>query len=649
MYFGVDYYPEHWPLDWLEKDLDNFVQLGANTLRIGEFAWHLMEPTPGKYDFSYFDRVIEEAAKRDFKIIFGTPTATFPAWLAYQSPEILSVDAFGHQRVFGGRRQYCYNSKIYELYASRFVQALVMHYADCKTIIAWQIDNEFGHEGSDDCYCPQCNLSWHGYLKKKYENIDSLNEDYGTVFWGQTYNGFEEIPMPTATITTHNPSLKLDWARFRSVSLNQFAIGQVDLVRDYKGEHQKVIHNFYGGFFERKYDQNVLAEMLDVVAYDNYPVWGGLRKPISPAHIAMTLDYNHGLKQQNFWIVEQLMGAQGHDVIGYRPRPGQGRLWSWQAMTRGCESLLYFRERTMTRGQEQYCQGLIDADNRNGEKYYEAAQFFKEAKEVAMNWKPLKPAKVAILYGYDNIRSWHEQPQSEAMDFTNEFMRFYEGFHQLNVPVDVLDLEKDFSEYQVVVLPVMQIMTPDLENRLKTFVKKGGVLLATFRCGIKDEHNNLKLGEVVPGGLTDLFGCEVFGYESLYEGLALEVKGSLGDGFVEVWRDLLQATTAEILLTYQDESYKNYAAATSHSYGEGTAIYIGAALSNSLVDALCHKICEASHIQMIHSPQGLEVVQREMNNGRLQRIVLNHTESPLEFEGQIISPYDVVFEECMPD
>ena len=82
MYFGVDYYPEHWPADWLEKDLDNFVALGANTIRIGEFAWHLMEPMPGTYDFSYFDRVIMEASKRGLHIIFGTPTATFPAWLA---------------------------------------------------------------------------------------------------------------------------------------------------------------------------------------------------------------------------------------------------------------------------------------------------------------------------------------------------------------------------------------------------------------------------------------------------------------------------------------------------------------------------------------------------------------------------------------
>lgn len=643
MYFGVDYYPEHWPSDWLDRDLDNFAALGANTLRIGEFAWHLMEPQPGEFDFSYFDRVIEAAGKRGFNLIFGTPTATFPAWLAHQYPEILSVDLKGQQRAFGGRRQYCYNSKIYEMYASRLVQALVKHYADCGQIIAWQIDNEFGHEGSDDCYCPQCQQDWHVFLKKKYVSIDVLNDHYGSIFWGQTYNQFEEVPMPTPTITTHNPSLKLDWSRFRSESLNRFALGQVELVRHLKGNHQQIIHNFFGGFFERKYDQNVLAEQLDVVAYDNYPVWGGLREPISPAHIAMTLDYNHGLKQQAFWIVEQLMGAQGHDVIGYRPRPGQGRLWSWQAMAHGCESLLYFRERTMTRGQEQYCQGLIDADNRNGEKYAEAARFFEEAKAISTKWQPKETAQVAVLYDYDNIRSWHEQPQSEAMDFTNELMRLYQGFHNLNVAVDVLDLKKDFSAYKVVLLPVMQLVTPEFESRLKAYVADGGTLIASFRLGIKDEHNNLKLEQVVPGGLTDLFGCEVAGYESLYQGLSVNVAGVLGSGCAAVWRDLLKVNTAESLLEYQDNFYSGYAAATRHAFGQGLAIYLGGGLSEALIDVLVKDCCQRLNIKMIDSPKGVEVISRQRQDGGRDLIVLNHNDHPAVFEGVEIAAFDVRF------
>lgn len=643
MYLGVDYYPEHWPKEWLESDLSDILALGANVVRIGEFAWHLMEPQEGHMDFSYFDQVIEKAKSMDLKVIFGTPTATFPAWLAQKHPEILSQDAFGHIRAFGGRRLYCYNSKVYLEYSLKIVKALVSHYSDETNVVAWQIDNEFGHEGSDDCYCNACHKEWHRYLKSKYGNIELLNDTYGTVFWGQTYNSFEEVPMPIPTITTHNPSLKLDWARFRSESLNAFAREQIDMVRSLKGSHQQITHNLFGGFFDRKYDQNPLSSLLDVVSYDNYPVWGGLREPLEPGHIAMTLDYQYGLKQQPYWIMEQLMGAQGHDVIGYRPRPGQGRLWSWQAMARGCESLLYFRDRTMNKGQEQYCQGLIDADNRKGEKYQEAKQFFGEVSAILPKLKPLKKSSVAVVYHYDNIRSWHEQPQSESFDFTNELLRMYLPFHDLNIPVDVISIEKDWSDYRVVLLPVQQLMDGALQSKMTNFVASGGILMASFRLGIKDFDNNLFLGDVVPAGLNQLFGIEVTGYESLHSDYIVPVQSLLG-GMTNctVWRDLVVPKNAEGLSFYQDAPFTQFAALTRNTYGKGTAYYIAGGLERDYLKELIKtQIAPAALLEIESTPTGVEWVKREGLDNTTYHILLNHNAHSVSVKDVELAPYDV--------
>ena len=43
--------------DMLEEDLNNIIELGSNVIRIGEFAWHMMESEEGKFDFSYFDHI----------------------------------------------------------------------------------------------------------------------------------------------------------------------------------------------------------------------------------------------------------------------------------------------------------------------------------------------------------------------------------------------------------------------------------------------------------------------------------------------------------------------------------------------------------------------------------------------------------------
>ena len=166
MYLGVDYYPEHWNEDMLEEDLNNIVELGSNVIRIGEFAWHMMEKEEGLFDFSYFDHVINEAKKKGLKIIFGTPTATMPAWLAKKHPDVLGEFEDNTKRVFGGRRQYCFNSKTYHKYSKIIIKELANHFKDEEGIVAWQIDNEFGHEGSDLCYCDLCKKEFNEYLKE---------------------------------------------------------------------------------------------------------------------------------------------------------------------------------------------------------------------------------------------------------------------------------------------------------------------------------------------------------------------------------------------------------------------------------------------------------------------------------------------------
>lgn len=643
MILGVDYYPEHWPADMLDEDIKRIVSLGANTVRIGEFAWHMMEPEEGRFDFAFFDNVIEKLKANGLQVIFGTPTATFPAWLAKKYPLALAVDENGRRHTFGGRRLYCYNAPEYKRATEKIVTELLTHYQSEEAIIAWQIDNELGHEGSDQCYCDYCQIGFQKFLKDKYLTIAGLNDLYGTIFWGQTYNNFDEIPAPKPTITTHNPSLMLDWARFRSESINTYAAMQIEIVNRFKRPAQKVTHNLFGGFFDRAYDQNVLAENLDVVSYDNYPVWGGLEQPLSPSHIAMTLDYIRGLKQQNFWILEQLMGAQGHTVIGYLPRPNQAKLWSYQAMARGCDALLYFRWRGMTRGAEQFCQGILDSDNQTNDKFLEVKGFFEEMQKEEKVFETIIDSEVALLYDYDNRWSWAAQPQSHAFDFTAEFVRLHAGFHKLGVMTDVIDIGKDFSPYKVVVLPVMQIVDKGLLSRLETFAAAGGTVVFGFRSGIKDKHNNLRLSKNI---LNAFCGIELSQYESLGMGQSVEIEadhcqdqdhiqGHIGQ--MTVWRDLVKTTSAKAIYRFTDTFFDQYAAVTVNEFGVngGNVYYIGGGICEETLGGLVKSICKAQGIDLMSLPNGVEVVKRGS-----RFVVMNHTEMIKSFGNTSLNPYE---------
>ncbi|MGH4137398.1 beta-galactosidase [Clostridium sp.] len=644
MYLGVDYYPEHWDIDMMDSDLTRMVEMGVNTIRIGEFAWHMMECTDGKYDFEFFDNVIVKAKEYHLKVIFGTPTATFPAWLSKDHPSILSEDIHGHKRVFGGRRQYCFNSNIYREYTRKIVEKLVYHYRDEQAIIAWQIDNELGHEGSDFCYCHQCHGAFQEFLQDKYKTIENLNDTYGTIFWGQTYNNFDEIPIPKKTITSHNPSLQLDFARFRDYSINSYAKMQIDIVRKLKGKHQGVTHNFYGGFFDKCYNQNTMAKGLDFVSYDNYPVWGGLKEPLSPANIAMTHDYARGLKNKNYWIVEQLMGAQGHTVIGYLPRPNQAKMWSYQAMAHGCSNMLFFRWRGMNKGAEQYCLGIIDQNNRTSRKYYEAEEFFKDISKYEELVNSEIKSEVAVLYCFDNIWSWKAQPQSSEFDFTNEFVRLYTPFYNLNVNMDVQSVDIDFSKYKVLILPVMNIIEQSLAERLEKFTENGGIVIFSFRTGIKDENNNLYLGSVFPGYVQKLCGIEIEESESLQASQEVEILGQgtfeniIGSG--KVWRDMITTTTAKVLFRYTDKFYSEKAAVTCNNYGAGIVYYVGSGVDEDTLNIIVESIIKQADMKFEKTQSAVEVVFREVNDIQ-HKFVINHNDYEVIYEGCTLKAYEV--------
>ena len=71
---GVDYYPEHWPEERWETDLQLMKEAGFNIVRVGEFSWVLFEPEEGKYEFDWLDRWLKLADKYGIKVILGTPT-----------------------------------------------------------------------------------------------------------------------------------------------------------------------------------------------------------------------------------------------------------------------------------------------------------------------------------------------------------------------------------------------------------------------------------------------------------------------------------------------------------------------------------------------------------------------------------------------
>ena len=55
---GVCYYPEHWPESLWKDDIGRMLSHGIRFIRIGEFAWSLVEPREGEFNHDFFDRFL---------------------------------------------------------------------------------------------------------------------------------------------------------------------------------------------------------------------------------------------------------------------------------------------------------------------------------------------------------------------------------------------------------------------------------------------------------------------------------------------------------------------------------------------------------------------------------------------------------------
>jgi len=631
MYVGADYYPEHWPEERWETDLQMMREAGFNVVRVAEFSWVLFEPEEGEFTFDWLDRWLELAKKYGVKAIVGTPTAIIPAWMAMKYPETLAMRANGQRIVWGGRRHNCFTDPDYQRLSERVVRKLGEHYANHPGVIGWQIDNEFG---SYDCRCDKCRVGFQRWLQARYKSLDEVNRAWGTHFWGQKLSSWEQIPIPDERVgdwAISNPSASLDWQRYMSQQNVDFLTMQCDTLREYIPASQFITHNFMG--LHTTVDYYRLAEPLDFVSWDNYPNLS----PARPYDASLAADVMRGLKRQNFLIMEQTAGPLGWSYFSRTPQPGELRKICYQQLARGADGQIWFRWRSCTVGREQYWHGLLGHDGKPGRRYREAAQVAREYQRLAPKLAGTTiHADVAIVYDYDSLWALQIQNGYPGASHQSAIRRYYNALNRAGINVDMVEPGQDLSGYKLVLAPHLHVLSEAVAKQLVDFVRNGGVLLADCRTGVKDE-TNLAYALTLPGLLVPALGIEIEEYESLALGINDKAETgykihaeSLGGEYPAVsYTDWIKPTGAEALARYDRPYLKDYAAVTRNEFGRGVGWYVGTIVdSDAFYDRLVARVLADAGVRaLVRPPDGVEVSVRS-NADRGLLFVINHTEQP---------------------
>ncbi len=464
MKFGVCYYPEHWArADWrahLEIMRDHHIEW----VRVGEFAWHHLQPTPDTWTPDWLREWFDLAEAYGRKVLLGTPSATPPHWMLAQHPDMLAVDQHGNPRTFGARRQYCFSHLGYRGAAAAMAGRLAELFAEHPALGAWQTDNEFGCHETSLSYSPGAHRAFAAWLEERYGTIDALNTAWGNTFWSQTYPDFATIPLPNFTVTEANPSHWLDFRRFSSDQVVLFQRAQVEAIRAHDAAHP-ILHNFMAA--EQGFDHYDAAVDLDIAGWDNYPLGFLATMFDDPAHkqdFLRTGDpdfqaFHHtlyrGLKQR-LWVVEQQPGAVNWATYNPRPSPDTLALWVLEAYGHGAEVVSWFRFRQAHFAQEQMHEGLLNIDGS-----------FNAGLDVMRQLHPLlaadeaeasSAASIALVYDYPSAWAWATTPHSEAFSYLFVVLTFYRALRARGHAVDIIGTQlsaEQLRAYTCILAPAL--------------------------------------------------------------------------------------------------------------------------------------------------------------------------------------------------
>jgi beta-galactosidase len=647
MYFGVDYYPEHWVYPYAgtpdapearwEEDVQLMLEAGVNVVRMGEFAWGIYEPEPGQFNFDWMRRAMDLFGNAGIKVVLGTPTAAPPIWLAKKHPEILPIDERGIVMHEGTRRAYCANSGVYWEYTQKIVRALAGALGQHPALIAWQIDNGIGGHNTETSFNEETRHDWHAWLKAKYETVERLNEMLGLTFWSQRVTRFEDVPMPQYAPTVHNPALIVDWMRFSSDTLLAYMRMQADLLRELT-PGLPVTNNLRALW--RAFDHFDMAELLDFVSLDSNATIKS-----KSAELACEIDMMRSLKKQNvrtpdgdcgFWVIEQKAGNVNWQEINSLVRPGVVRLFTHQLISRGACGVLYFLWRQPRIGSEKFYGGVLSHDGSPETRAY------REIKQIGHEIKSLAPvlkntrvvADVCILFSHDNDWNLRYTKQPNAAFLYREHIQlFYTALHDRNIPVDFARPTEDLSQYKIVFAPSLSLLAGGEADLLKLYVQNGGTLVATFNTGLVDEHN-IAPDSGYPHDLTDVFGLEVREFDPLPRGEENHLTFTAGfpaTGLhpARLWCDIIEPKGCQVVGTYAKDFYAGKPAVTTNQFGNGRAIYIGTMSHQQFYYDVVNWLRNLCNLHpLLKVPDTIEVSMREKDGQRIF-FLLNHQSSPV--------------------
>ncbi len=578
---------------WMGKDLANMKRVGMNALAL-HVDWYDIEVTPGRYDFSRLDRLMDMAEQNGMRVLLWPWPELQPDWVRQHVPGSEWVAADDYKP-----GQACWDHPEVRAMIDRFIRTVVARYKHRSGLLAWDVAAEAGiwvaSNGPVDkntdarlyCYCPHTMARYRTWLQGKYGTLEKLNET-----WASYYTDWAEVQPVRAGIFERAQAVWLDWRQFMLWNTAEFQRVKAEAARETDPLHPITSH--VGGwgwaYVYNCTDEYEVARHFDVFGLSLFPFWLERSFGRYDASMgAMSLDGTRSASGGKPMWIEELQGGPSIYGLNYRsrfPTPSDVRVWVWQSVAHGATGIFYWNWRPETTGIEASGFGLVHYDGSLTDRATaagEVGQVLQRHAQRLLASHP-EPARIAILHDPRTFLLAHGE--QDVGVYASSLRGIYKALFKANLPVDILVPPQlhamDLSRYQAIYLPFAYVLSRQDGQRLAEYVANGGALFGSLFCGLKDERTFLY--ETVPGaGLDRVFHCRQdqvnpAPVEGIKVTRADEALASLPVGTVipvHRWQERLQVDAeARVPATFADQS----PAVVTSSYGQGRTMYVGTLL-----------------------------------------------------------------------
>lgn len=567
--------------DWA-RDHQTAAQVGMNIFRHW-FMWSAIEVSPGKYDWSDYDRMMDLAHKNGIKVVIAEQVSAAPEWAfrKYSNAHIRASDGtllgsiISESSATGGFPGLCLDNPEVRAAAETFLVALIEHYRGHPALFGYDVWNENTSFGGSPtrmyCYCDATKQRLREWLRSRYGTLQKVGKTWNRY----SYETWEDVEPP---ISFSGYPDSLDWLEFRIDNAYDLYDWRLKLFRKLDPDHKITAHGVAGTLDDMpssSHNEWRSAQRVDIYGL----TWIAARKGNEPWKQFHAMDLvRGGARGKPFWHAEaqggplwmqpQVIGRSKED--GRIPDAEDIRIWNLITCAGGAKGILYCRWRPLLDGPLFGAFAPFAMDGSITPRAEMAGTVAKWANAHPNVWKsnPVK-GDVGLVFIPESELFNYVQQGATAF-YSQSICGAYQAFFDSNIQPDFVSLD-DIGEYKLIYLPYPVMLKSETVAKLRKYVEQGGTLVSEGLPGYFGDHGHV--GAVQPNYGLD----EVFGAKESY----VEFMPDISDGL------MFQVNDSKIHGRYFRQGYKlnggteagqypdGMTAAVQNKFGQGRTLLMG--------------------------------------------------------------------------